>query len=181
MNRLDKSDKLDKKIENIFWFIVVLFIGGWSSDLNLLAPIHELGHILAAFFTNGKAWFHSWDSVYYYGGNDFVISLGGYYFELLAGTYLFIKIMKKFEREQKLKYRLIFAFIAGYFTIFLKHVNHGEDFIHLSKYYGASGDVTRFIAGIWAVLLAFSAFILGIAKSKSKEATPLFPRKSTFK
>ena len=71
------------KTGKIFWIAVIICLGFWASHLNVLAPIHEFGHILSAFLTGGYGVIVGWSTCGLSGGNDFIETISGYIAELL--------------------------------------------------------------------------------------------------
>lgn len=65
-----------------FGLFLIFALLGTNPRLNyLLAPVHELGHVLAAFLTGGYGAFR-WDEALVYGGHPVVIDYAGSFFEL---------------------------------------------------------------------------------------------------
>lgn len=74
-------------------FFIGIFLGLIPRLNYLLTPIHEIGHVLAAFLTGGYGAFR-WDHALTYGGNDIVILYAGVIFHVAVTTATTVALLK---------------------------------------------------------------------------------------
>lgn len=80
-----KGDVMNgKQLRTLGIMIAVFCVSATANRYGVLAPVHELGHILAAYATGGRASMTSWTLVTSYGGVVWFIIIAGYFFEMIV-------------------------------------------------------------------------------------------------
>ncbi len=145
-------------------FFVGLFAGLFDEvRLVIGIPIHEMGHVFAAFATGGYGGWDvvSWNQAITYGGNGVVIYAGGVFFELIFGTAV-AAVLVMYRRATWLA-GILFA--NGYQAAVWAHDQ--QDWSYLRHSYPAAERVvtqTLDIMMVVSLVIIVGAFTVSIAK-----------------
>lgn len=78
-------------------FFIGVLVGAWRPVQQLTTPIHEIGHVLAAFLSGGYGWWKvsEWNVAHTVGGNANFIAYAGVFAELLFGVGIAVVLILK--------------------------------------------------------------------------------------
>jgi len=145
-------------------FFVGLFFGSTGIVRALIGiPIHEMGHVIAAFATGGYGGWDvvTWNEAITYGGNAVIIYAGGVYFEMIFGTAVAI-VLIMFRKATWLAGLLFMNGITA-----SGNAHHQKDWSILRNSYPAAERMTTQVLDIMMVLCVVfmvCAMVISIAK-----------------
>jgi len=130
---------------------ILLFILGILFSFSFLStPIHEIGHVIAAYLSGGTAKITEWALTTHWGGNDTFIKYSG------CGFHMLFFVLLAMSRKQHVSIFGAGGFLSSFISAITVQQNYGSD------RYGHPGWAAVF--WIWGALLLAGIIIVKIKR-----------------
>ena len=143
---------------NIFGGLAFAAAGFIANMSLLLAPVHEIGHLITAILFSGGGISMEWSAVYYSGRASGIVSASGFVFEAWVWGYI---MYLAFRRDRF----WLYSFFFGVLTAVPVQARYSLDYIYgdmldIKQLWGY-GAVVTFLVIFWTAVVVF--YFLGVA------------------